>query len=96
MTSTNNCIGTIQRTIIIDSVNADFNVINPVRCGDDLSVNFTNLSGSHFGINTWLWNFGDNTTSAQQNPATHIYPNYGIYNVSMAVSSVHGCTGTLE
>ncbi len=96
MTSNKNCIGSIQRTIIIDSVNADFNVINPVRCGNDLSVNFSNLSGSHFGLNKWLWNFGDNSTSAQQNPATHIYPNYGNYNVSLAVRSVHGCTDTFR
>ncbi|RYE18721.1 MAG: PKD domain-containing protein, partial [Sphingobacteriales bacterium] len=96
LTTVNNCSSFVERTIIVDSVNANFNVINPVRCGDDLSVNFNNTSGSHFGINGWLWNFGDNTTSPQQVPPTHVYPNYGVYNVSLIATSVHGCRDTFK
>lgn len=96
VTTSNNCSDYIQRNIIVDSVNADFNVLNPVRCADDLSVTFNNLSGSHFGINSWSWNFGDNTTAAVQNPPAHIYPGYGNYNVMLAVNSVNGCTDTFR
>lgn len=90
----NNCTDEIQRNIIIDSSNADFSVINPVRCADDLSVSFNNLSGSHFGINSWHWNFGDNSTSSLQLPPAHVYPGHGNYNVYLATTSVHGCTDT--
>ena len=96
MTSDKNCIGDIQRTIIIDSVKADFSVLDPVHCGDNLAASFTNLSGSQFGMNTWLWDFGDGATSAQQNPGTHTYPTYGNYDVSLAVESVHGCVDTFR
>lgn len=50
-----------------------------------VTVQFTDLSFSHFGINSWLWDFGDGLTSDEQNP-THIYTTPGIYTVSLAVS----------
>jgi gliding motility-associated-like protein len=49
-------------------------------------VRFTNLSqvaGS--GTVNWLWNFGDNNTSTQQQP-TYTYTQSGIYNVSLRVA----------
>ncbi|HWZ13645.1 MAG TPA: PKD domain-containing protein [Mucilaginibacter sp.] len=48
----------------------------------------TNVNGSL--IKTWLWDFGDNTTSAQQNPK-HIYANPGNYKVTLSVTNVNGC-----
>jgi gliding motility-associated-like protein len=92
----NNCTHEVQRTIIIDSVTAKFSVLNPIRCADDLNVNFTNLSGSKFGIADYLWNFGDNTTSILQNPPVHTYPGYGSYNVSLNVKSIHGCPDSFK
>ena len=61
-----------------------------------ITINFTDsssLSGviQADTINTWLWDFGDGTTSTQQNP-THTYPNAGSYNVSLAVNSLAGCS----
>ena len=38
---------------------------------------------------TWLWNFGDNTTSTQQHPQ-HIYTKPGVYSVSLEVSGPNG------
>jgi gliding motility-associated-like protein len=49
-------------------------------------IRFTNLSqvaGS--GTVNWLWNFGDNNTSTQQQP-TYTYTQSGIYNVSLRVA----------
>ncbi|HKR04289.1 MAG TPA: PKD domain-containing protein, partial [Bacteroidia bacterium] len=42
---------------------------------------------------SWLWNFGDGTTSTQQNP-THIYTNPGSYTVSLTITTADGCTYT--
>ncbi|NSW46425.1 MAG: M4 family metallopeptidase [Bacteroidales bacterium] len=38
---------------------------------------------------SWLWNFGDGTTSTQQNP-THEYLNNGDYDVQLIVSNMYG------
>ena len=40
---------------------------------------------------SWLWNFGDGTTSDQQSP-THTYNTPGAYTVSLKVVTVNGCT----
>jgi len=61
---------------------------------EPLSVQFTDNSGQ--GIQSWLWNFGDNNsannTSDQQNPV-HFYENPGVYTVSLTVITIEGCTG---
>lgn len=53
------------------------------------ATEFTDLST---GGTTWNWNFGDSTTSTQQNP-THIYTNPGTYNVTLSVNG-GACTVT--
>lgn len=49
-------------------------------------VNFTNQSTGDDALQkTYLWNFGDGQTSADENP-THPYASPGIYTVSLSVS----------
>ena len=82
-----------------ETVEFDFNISSPptvsfginTSCFGDstLFTDKTNVNGSF--IKTWLWDFGDHTTSALQNPA-HLYANAGNYTVSLTVSNVNGCT----
>lgn len=55
------------------------------------SVHFTDVSNTN-GRNAyiWGWNFGDNTTSAVQNPA-HLYTGPGSYTVEFSVITDIGC-----
>ncbi len=46
-------------------------------------------------ITTWLWNFGDGSTSTIHNPQ-HIYQNPGIYIVSLTVVDTAGCVETIH
>jgi len=50
-------------------------------------VSFTDQSFSSDpnGVSSWLWDFGDGTTSTSQNP-THTYTSAGSYTVSLTVS----------
>jgi PKD repeat protein len=50
--------------------------------GPPLQVHFNDRSTGN--INRWEWNFGDGTTSNEQNP-THTYDKYGVYSVSLTV-----------
>lgn len=52
------------------------------------SIQFTNSST---GGDTYLWDFGDGTTSTELAPA-HIYTTEGTFNVSMVLSDSYGCT----
>jgi PKD repeat protein len=51
------------------------------------SVKFNDLSTDI--PQSWLWNFGDGTTSTQQNP-THVYAQPGLYSVKLVVTNTLG------
>lgn len=54
-------------------------------------VLFTDLSTGN--ITTWQWDFGDGSTSSQQNP-THMYEDTGYFNVRLIISN-NGCNDTI-
>jgi photosystem II stability/assembly factor-like uncharacterized protein/PKD repeat protein len=59
-----------------------------------LTVNFTDSSFDPDGfIVSWLWNFGDGTTSTEQHPI-HTYDTANTYIVSLTVTDNDGATGT--
>ena len=45
-------------------------------------------------INSWLWDFGDNSTSSSQNPS-HTYSKAGTYSVSLIVN-IGPCSSTIK
>lgn len=44
---------------------------------------------------TYLWNFGDGTTSTEKNPS-HYYSEEGFYSVTLTATSPHGCVASLS
>ena len=64
---------------------ADFKADVTQTCSG--TINFTDLSTN--GATSWLWNFGDATTSTQRNP-THVYANNGTYTVSLTATNSSG------
>ncbi len=64
---------------------ADFNYSILGDVNDGKEIQFNDLSSDDDGkITKWLWDFGDGTTSNEQNPV-HIYHSSGTYNVSLTV-----------
>lgn len=47
-------------------------------------------------IASYLWDFGDGTTSTQRNPPNHTYNSTGRYKISLTVTTVGGCVVTKE
>lgn len=45
-------------------------------------------------VQSYLWNFGDGTTSTDAQP-THVYTQPGIYNVKLTIVTSEGCTDSL-
>ena len=89
------CLDTLIRPeyIFIDSLRANFNIDNFSGC-PPLAVNFTDQSLSDTTITAWEWDFGDGNTSTAQNPS-HIYTTPGMYDVTLIVTNVIGCTDTI-
>src|SRR5690554_4740197 len=66
----------------------DFSV-SPLEICVGEEVQFTDLSTSSETINGWTWDFGDGSTSADQNP-THTYTNSGDFTVTLTAIDVNG------
>lgn len=45
-------------------------------------------------ISSWLWNFGDGTTSAASGTVQHLYVTPGDYTVTLTVTDQNGCSST--
>jgi large repetitive protein len=97
VTVTNSCGITIS-----DSVQVVFNPNPTIVISSDVMsgcvpvlVNFADLTNTNTAdsIYSWLWTFGDGTTSTLQNPS-HTYPLVGAYNVSLSVTTYGGCSGS--
>ncbi|TDX01265.1 PKD domain-containing protein [Dinghuibacter silviterrae] len=73
-------------------VSPSFTVDSAILCNIADPVKFTSTSTGP-GTLSYLWNFGDGTTSTAANPA-HVYPAKGLYTVSLTVTSSDGCTAT--
>jgi len=70
---------------------ADFVVDKNTGCTFD-AFTFTDQSSVSMGsLQSWQWDFGDGTSSSQQNP-THVYTSPGSYPVSLLVTSNLGCS----
>ncbi len=60
-----------------------------------LKINFTNQTTAGSGtVSSYLWDFGDGTTSTQQHPE-HIYNSTGEFNISLQAVNSHGCTSSV-
>jgi len=87
------CSDTLQQQIIVNPLPvALFNATEV--CFND-STTFTDLSTiTTDSITEWSWDFDDLLTSAVPSPM-HLYANDGTYNVTLTVTSVHGCSDAI-
>ena len=67
-----------------------FTAPDTANCSAPFTVDFTDQTP---GATSWLWDFGDGTTSTLQNPS-HTYTTVGDFNVSLTVSTGIGCSNT--
>lgn len=91
-------INSITKTnfiVVNPSPSASFTANNRIACLPAV-VQFTDQSVPNVGsIVSWLWDFGDGTTSTQQNPVK-TYNTVGFYTVSLTVRSSTGCQSNVS
>ncbi|OFY17016.1 MAG: hypothetical protein A2X11_01430 [Bacteroidetes bacterium GWE2_42_24] len=51
------------------------------------------VDASQGSPNSWIWNFGDGTTSTEQNPV-HVYAQPGEYIVTLVIATAGGCSSS--
>ena len=79
-------------TVMILSVKSNFNSLPNTLC-EEGNISFIDSSISNDLITNWQWNFGDSSTSLQQNP-THNYSSRGLYDIRLVASTSFGCIDT--
>lgn len=89
------CSDTVTETVNLNNtLEALFQAPAEV-CPKDV-ISFNNVSVGN--IISWNWNFGDGTSSSQQTPPSHLFPDTWAgktYNVSLIVENNLGCYDTL-
>ncbi|MBX2977765.1 MAG: PKD domain-containing protein [Flavobacteriales bacterium] len=87
--ATAGCADTASVVItVLPSPTAAFDVDNDAACYA-LTVAFTNTSTPG---QSYLWNFGDGTTSTLADPPPHDYTTAGSYTISLTVTNGQGCS----
>ncbi|HPT01951.1 MAG TPA: PKD domain-containing protein [Bacteroidales bacterium] len=98
ITDTNGCSNTAAHNIAIaPAPTANFITSQPSCSGS--AISFTSLAATQLGyIVKWTWDFGDGasqTITLPGNPnVSHIYSDYGLYNVTLTVVTNDSCQGS--
>lgn len=85
---------TCQDTSSTNCIIAGFSASSSEACSN-VNITFTDqsLPAPGLSINSWEWDFGDNSYSTESNPS-HVYALPGNYTVQLVVGSSSGCTDT--
>ena len=99
MTTANGCTGAFTELgyINVEDLLIGFDA-DPTGGCDPLTVAFTDTSSSPNPanpINSWEWDFGNGNSFSGENPPEQTY-SIGLYDISLTVETVSGCTGTLS
>jgi uncharacterized membrane protein len=80
-------LGNLQR--VCTALEAGFILPGQTTCVQT-PLAFSDTSRSFGNIAKWYWNFGDGSTTGEQNP-THVYDTPGIYTATLNVLGGDGC-----
>lgn len=89
------CYTTLQKPALIEAVpgiSISFAADKTVLCKTGDAVKFSNTSTGPSDV-TWLWDFGDGTTSTQKEPL-RVYDKKGIFPVKLSANSASGCSNS--
>jgi len=96
MTNLNGCKDTSNTVaLLIGGTTPAFTIVQDGRCYQQPVV-LQDVSPVSAGnpITSWLWNFGDGTTSTQSGTVSHTYAAPGSYTVTLTVTDAAGCASS--
>ena len=90
-TSNNGCKDSTTRQVTVHPMPVTGFTVSPaIQCLTGNSFSFNNTSTISGGTTISNWNFGNGSTSSNQNPINS-YPNVGFYTVKLVSTSNNGC-----
>lgn len=96
VTDAHGCTATSTVLVTVNAIPASVLAADITSGCVPVCVNFSDLSTvtAPSTITSWSWDFGDQSTSTQQNPS-HCYNTPGIYSVTLTVTSNNGCSQSI-
>jgi large repetitive protein len=96
VTDANGCTASASVTVTVNAMPVAALTANVTSGCVPVCIDFSDLStvAAPSLITGWSWDFGDQTTSTQQNPQ-HCYTAPGVYTVTLTVTTGDGCTQTI-
>lgn len=91
LTSVTGCTVVISTVLQLEDPSADFTMTN--TCFNNAVFDDTTVLTNSSLLDSYLWDFGDGTTSNVQNPS-HSFPATGTYTVKFTTFNRFGCTTT--
>lgn len=91
LTSVTGCTVVISTILQLEDPTADFIMTN--TCFNNAIFEDTTVLSNASLLDSYLWDFGDGTTSTNQNPS-HAFPGTGTYTVKFTTFNAFGCTTT--
>ncbi|WP_396158952.1 T9SS type B sorting domain-containing protein [Flavobacterium sp.] len=89
LTSVTGCTVVISTVLQLEDPTADFTITN--TCFNNAIFEDTTVLTNTSLLDSYLWDFGDGTTSTLQNP-THSFPGTGTYTVKFTTFNAFGCS----
>lgn len=88
------CSDSISRNVYVYSAPAaDIGVNNPRQCEDKQDFDFTALNLTGDSISTFRWYYLSDSSIGLKTLDNITFPGSGIYNVTLRLADIHGCTG---
>lgn len=92
--SNGTCADSITKQVVLNHpLTADFTMSADSICQGKPIIFTNNSTATPATLPTYLWDFKDGQTSDQYN-ITHIFTNYGVYDIEMTITDYLGCKKT--
>jgi len=95
MSADSRCNETVMQLVIVEDMTmnctANFWWHHNFQSNNPLEIKFMNNSYAYGPIISFAWDFGDGTTSDEEDPI-HLYTDFGLFDVSLTIETESGCT----
>jgi gliding motility-associated-like protein len=95
ITTSNSCKDTVTKSVIVHPLpNVGFSAANVCLGSNTLFADVTTIATTD-ALQSWTWNFGDNSSLVLNQNPSHLYAAAGAYPVQLLVVSNFGCSDSL-
>ena len=93
VSSENGCLNSITKEVVVHEI-PEIEMFVSTQCEGEESQLFATLNSSDSVV--WEWSFSDNSYLDSKQFTTHLFPNFGVYDVSLKATSVYSCVANLS